>query len=231
MLYVAVDLTRRGYTAELELESLDTFATVFWNDEEILKTSNHFLSHKLLIPTSSIMPENALRLHFFPAEPIAKALEAEHGAAIAGSCNLGEPSRVYVRKMQACFRWDWGPELMTMGPDRPIRLHLFKNKFKEVVTRALVDETLERSLEVEFGLQGDGETQDLEISSKLLDAEGKVLKEGSGTPSTSVQWDLGRSVDLWWPNGSGEPVLYTFSAELRDQVSSISDASLVATRW
>lgn len=42
-------------------------------------------------------------LHFKSAKLIAKALEARHGRVRAGSTNLGDPSRVYVRKAQ----YDW----------------------------------------------------------------------------------------------------------------------------
>jgi beta-mannosidase len=42
-------------------------------------------------------------LHFKSAKLIAKELEAKFGKVRAGSVNLGDPSRVYVRKAQ----YDW----------------------------------------------------------------------------------------------------------------------------
>ena len=47
--------------------------------------------------------QNTLLLHFFPAGKIAYELEKKYGRVRAGSCNLGDPSRVYVRKAQ----YDW----------------------------------------------------------------------------------------------------------------------------
>lgn len=47
--------------------------------------------------------KNALLLHFHSAKLIAKKLEEKYGRVRAGSWNLGDPSRVYVRKAQ----YDW----------------------------------------------------------------------------------------------------------------------------
>ena len=47
--------------------------------------------------------DNNLLLHFKCAKEIALAEEGKYGRVRAGSCNLGHPSRVYVRKAQ----YDW----------------------------------------------------------------------------------------------------------------------------
>jgi len=47
--------------------------------------------------------ENTLFLHFKSAKALAKAEEAKYGKVRAGSTNLGDPSRVYVRKAQ--YNW------------------------------------------------------------------------------------------------------------------------------
>jgi hypothetical protein len=52
--------------------------------------------------------KNTLLLHFKSALLEAQALEAKYGRVRAGSCNLGDPNRVYVRKAQYGWRWDWG---------------------------------------------------------------------------------------------------------------------------
>ncbi|KAG9076747.1 hypothetical protein FS749_011427 [Ceratobasidium sp. UAMH 11750] len=69
----------------------------------------------LSLSSSAPQPKNALKqgkntllLHFKSALLEAKALESKYGRVRAGSCNLGDPSRVYVRKAQFGWRWDWG---------------------------------------------------------------------------------------------------------------------------
>jgi len=66
-----------------------------------------FQTHQLDVPVSSLKPENILLLHFKSAAAVARALEEKYGRVRAGSTNLGDPSRVYVRKAQYDWRWDW----------------------------------------------------------------------------------------------------------------------------
>lgn len=58
---------------------------------------------QIALGTSSLQSENSLLLHFRSAQIIAKELEAKYGRVRAGSTNLGDPSRVYVRKAQ--YNW------------------------------------------------------------------------------------------------------------------------------
>lgn len=53
--------------------------------------------------TATSLKQNTLLLHFKSAKKLAKAEEARYGKVRAGSTNLGDPSRVYVRKAQ----YDW----------------------------------------------------------------------------------------------------------------------------
>ena len=70
-----------------------------------------------------------------------------------------------IRKSQYHFRWDWGPELQCMGPDRPIHLHLYSSRIKDVQTCARVDEQLKKSLKVEIETEGREKAVRVELSS------------------------------------------------------------------
>jgi beta-mannosidase len=128
---------------------------------------------------------------------------------------------VYVRKMQACWRWDWGLELMTIGPDRPITLHLADAKFQEVFTKAIVEENMERKLKVDIQVQG--AAKDILGHCALIDPQsGKTIKEEEFSVSedfASLDWDLDSThVSLWWPNGQGEQKRYRFDCQLKTKV-------------
>lgn len=205
---------------------------------------SHSCLKQVTLTPGDLKAHNELLLRFSAAENVAKAREKEHGKVCtddmrlleadklipklpqvrAGSCNLGDPSRVYVRKMQACWRWDWGLELMTMGPDRPITLHLADVKFEEVHTKAIVEENLDRRLEVDISVKADTSTT-LSCHCALLDGEtGAVVKEETvslnGAKSITVDWAMDSDrVQLWWPNGSGEQKRYRFECTLKNGVS------------
>jgi len=59
--------------------------------------------HISLAGEDGLKTENNLLLHFKSAKALAKSEEAKYGKVRAGSTNLGDPSRVYVRKAQ----YDW----------------------------------------------------------------------------------------------------------------------------
>ncbi|KAJ7983162.1 glycoside hydrolase [Mycena polygramma] len=208
-------------SALLEFLGLDTVCDVYLNGEKILASDNMFQTHIVSLEPSSLKPQNTLFLHFKSALHLAKALEAEMGAFRAGSTNLGDPSRLYVRKAQYDWRWDWGPELMTCGPYRPITLKTYTVRLQEVQTHALLSDENAPSLKVDVTLQGAAHNTSLRIA--LSDANQTVIKS-QDVPSTTgaLSWDLAGLVEPWWPVGYGAQPLYTVSVSLFDATSQTS---------
>ncbi|QRV83983.1 beta-mannosidase [Ceratobasidium sp. AG-Ba] len=169
--------------------------------------------------------KNTLLLHFKSALLEAKALEAKYGRVRAGSCNLGDPSRVYVRKAQYGWRWDWGPELMTVGPYRPIYLHTFKTRITDLHAKASVSAvpSLSRSLELTPTLSGNAsDAVRMEIS--LESADGRVVRVEKFDHVSKVEWAFKEGeVALWWPVGYGQQPLYTVEVIVFDKFGSVLD--------
>ena len=107
---------------ELNFEGLDTYASVFLNDSLILKSNNAFRGFQVEIK-KLLKTENELRIVFETTskyEEIAKAKLPY---------SLPEGNRIFTRKAQFHYGWDWGPELNTSGIWRPITLTAW-NKLK-----------------------------------------------------------------------------------------------------
>ncbi|KAJ7688293.1 glycoside hydrolase superfamily [Mycena rosella] len=208
--------------ALLEFLGLDTLCDVYLNGEKILAADNMFQTHVVSLALSSLKPQNTLLLHFKSALLLAKELEAQMGVVRAGSTNLGDASRVYVRKAQYDWRWDWGPELMTCGPYRPITLKTYTARIEELQTHALLSDTNAPSLKVDVTLAG---TLDPALVASLRvvlsDTDNAVLKtqdvpvSGPAHPS-AVAWDLAGVAEPWWPVGYGAQRLYTVTTLLLD---------------
>ena len=93
-----------GRCLELVFEGLDTFATVYLNGEEVLRSSNMFLPAR--IPAgSSLKPPgetNELLVRFESACKIGTALEEQHGTKFS---RMRDRRRNHVRKAQVSFTW------------------------------------------------------------------------------------------------------------------------------
>ena len=75
------------------------------NGKKILYADNMFRTWSVSLSRDGLKDQdNVLLLHFTSAKKLAKELEAQHGRVRAGSTNLGDPSRVYVRKAQYGWR-------------------------------------------------------------------------------------------------------------------------------
>ncbi|EED80557.1 hypothetical protein POSPLDRAFT_128099 [Postia placenta Mad-698-R] len=220
--------------AELLLEGLDTVCDVYLNDTKVLTADNMFRSYSVAIQLSDLRVENVLLLHFKSAELAAKELEKRYGRVRAGSANLGDPSRVYLRKAQYGWRWDWGPELMTCGPYRPISLITYTARLSDVHPRVSVSSgpALLPSLKLNLTIAGRvSAAQAAHVVLKDTDG-GFVVREAHIPLSITeprdgdvvevtdiVSWDLDTVVELWWPVGYGKQKLYTLEVVLLGQQS------------
>ncbi|KAI8986300.1 glycoside hydrolase [Trametes punicea] len=193
----------------LIFEGLDTFCDVYLNRVKILSADNMFRTYAIPLTASDLTSgENVLLLHFRSAKLVAKALEQQYGRVRAGSTNLGDPSR--------------GPELMTCGPYRPIKLLSYQARIESINTHAMVSPApdLARALKVDLTLTGILSMVD---SAKVVlkNRHGAVLREGQVTPQYDqssgrqiqehagiVSWELKESVQLWWPVSYGSQELY-----------------------
>lgn len=110
---------------------------------------------------------------------------------------------------------------MTIGPDRPITLHLADARFQEVFTNAVVQENMDRKFKA--NIQVLNASTDMICYCALIDPQsGETIKEGEFVgklESADLDWDLDSArVDLWWPNGQGEQKRYRFDCQLKSEV-------------
>lgn len=135
----------------------------------------------------------------------------------------GVSSRCYVRKAQYGWGWDWGPIIMTVGPWKDILLEAYtaridSNRINIVLREPFDAPKLESTFEVL------GQAQGLKADVKLVDTEGRVVKEEHGVSLWKegeaavgrVTWSFSSGeVDIWWPVGHGAQPLYTLEVVLK----------------
>ena len=188
----------------LVAEGLDTYARISINGKIVARTQDMFVEHRIDVKRFLKRGMNVIEIGFDPPVARSKQLEKKHGALNVAL----EPHRVYVRKAQYSFGWDWGPKLTTSGIWRNIYLEAFSDtRIASVFARAKsctsrnatvkVDITLERCsrspIQLRVNIVGEG-----------FEHRRSFKVRGSGA-SMTVRIP---NPHLWWPNGYGDHPLY-----------------------
>ncbi len=98
------DFTQEDCLA-LCFDGLDTFATFWLNGRQIHRSDNMFVPYRIQIRSLLQAGENELLLSFESALRHGKEREVKYGKYAVWN---GDASRVYVRKAQYHYGWDWG---------------------------------------------------------------------------------------------------------------------------
>jgi beta-mannosidase len=205
---------------ELVAEGLDTFATLSVNGQTVGTTANMFMAHR--IPLNDLLRpgRNTIEIVFDSPTLRSQDLEREHGRLQVAL----EPHRVYARKAQYSFGWDWGPKLTTSGIWRPIRIDAHSGvRLSDPCVRVLAANPHEAEIEVEVSVEGwqqSAVTLDIHIGGIQESYSGRVT-EGKTIFRTRFI-----SPHLWWPNRYGEQPLYHAEFILREG-EAIVDATTV----
>jgi len=183
---------------------LDTYALIMINGRRAGVTSNMFVEHRLNVKRLLKEGKNTIEILFDSPVTRSKALEAKHGPLRVAL----EPHRVYVRKAQYSFSWDWGPKLTTSGIWRAIALQAYSGgrlarPFARVVSLNRREAVVELTAEIE-------RAGDTHLSMRVTVAgEGLFIED-----VMHLRGNRGRcriripDPKLWWPNGMGDQPMY-----------------------
>ena len=207
----------------LIFDGLDTIVTVFLNGEKILESTNMHISHRIDITShikSSSSTDHVLELKFKNAPEYAKSEMKRIGyRGDPKKISFGGPERLFVRKAQYHWGWDWGPALNTSGPWKDIWLETFeenKGRIEEFIVRQQVAEDLKSAvLYVSGTIDGGAENVVIQLTNpdqtKLLETTVAVQ---NGVFKSDVKIE---NPELWFPFTYGGQPLYTVRAVIPDQ--------------
>lgn len=190
---------------DLVFEGLDTYCSVWLNGLPLFSTDNMFVPRRVAVRDRLRTGRNELMLRFDPA--LARAREQE---AALGRRQLwnGDSARLYARKAQYHFGWDWGPELLTCGPWKPVRRHGWQVRIDDVACRTQVDLAAgTAAVQVRTGLAG--AAAGLQVELELLDPQGRRVAQATHPAEAGSATLAVPEAQLWWPRGMGGQPLYT----------------------
>ena len=193
-------------SARLAIEGIDGFADIYLNGEHLLRVENAFRRYDVLV-TKKLKKgeENKLDIVFTPIDEVLGPRDDESSG--------WKLRKVYMRKPQYNFGWDWALSLPGLGVFGFVKIEY---DFTREIIDYLVKGDISGRIDFEF-----------EVSPKAYEDKYtiKVEVDGHGeSESFEINRDRYRTYGhvqlknpkLWWPNGYGEQPLYTITAKIID---------------
>lgn len=202
--------------SELYFAGLDTYATIWLNGTQILLSDNMFVPYRVRVEHLLKAGKNELRILFASAMRTGKELEAKYGELVLWN---GDASRLYVRKAQYHYGWDWGPTFMTAGLWRPAQLETFSARIDDLHCPSAVSDDLQTAtLPVHVTLAGAQEKlpEGLTLRVTVYSPEHQIV-DSATLPVTAHELHHTFTIKdptLWWPLGYGEQPRYTVEASI-----------------
>jgi beta-mannosidase len=199
----------------LVFHGLDTFATVWLNGEELGRHQNMFREATFEVGDRVRPGKNSIAILFDrPLEHVGEEHPDQWGR---------NPERVFMRKAQFGFGWDWGPRLPTVGIWRPVELRRERRSTIEGVHfHALEIDPKGEKAAVAVRIEADRFAAegplDVQVALTAPDgsaaAESSFVLDGEGSDVAATAYLSVENPRLWWTHDLGEPVLYDLKVDL-----------------
>lgn len=208
----AEDLKKKVY---LKFYGVDTFSEVYLNGIMLGRTENMFLLYEYDLRGVVREGENVLRIAM--QSPIRRLRSRKNDKYIC----VFEKDRLFWRKAQCHYGWDWAPEVAGYGIYEPVHLIVRDNFIIEDVTvRTRLNGEITVFAELGYNVFSDYK----QFAGKDF-LELSVSEYGRGTEVARRTFEINRKKNLinitvpepklWWPNTYGAPDLYELQLILR----------------
>ncbi|MEH7302188.1 beta-mannosidase [Neobacillus drentensis] len=198
-----------GDRYELIFDGLDTFATVYLNGVEIGSTENMFISHTFEVARELKRGKNVLAVRFDPITVHVKDKVQYYWSGFS-------KKRIWTRKAQSHYGWDWGPRLVAAGIWKDVRLEKRSTaKLDHVFARTTSVDADKATIEVDVDITSYTREKEFEVLISLNDGEEPItttkVKIERKKASAVLEVD---NPKLWWTHDIGTPYLYQLKVEL-----------------
>ena len=202
---------------DLVFTGLDTFATVSLGGVELGRTANMHRSYRFDVGAALRDGRGELSVVF------ASALdEAERASAALGDRPHVNPHPYNaVRRMACGFGWDWGPDLVTAGIWRAVRLERWHTARLASVRPLVTVEDGTGMVRVHVDLERAASGTPLVVTATV---DGRDIRHDVPAGETTAVLELAvPEPRLWWPRGYGEPARYPLEVALGDASGRVLD--------
>ncbi len=207
---------------QLRFEGLDTYAEVRLNGQVILETDNAFRRWEVDV-SPLIKSINNLRITFNNHHDIENTRKkTELFIPPADDMSDDKQRRVYTRRPQYQYGWDWAPRLITPGIWRQaILVSWDKAKIKQSAVELIELNDNTAQLEVSLSLEQTALaniTADVFVNGALFAS--KVLN--ANEVNNIIPFQI-INPKKWWPHNIGEPYLYDICVQINHKSSLVDE--------
>lgn len=186
----------------LVFEGLDTYCDIFLNGEKLGHAENMFLPHRFFTGDFLKKGKNELKVIFYSPVKMVENREKREGAF--------STERLYSRRMQCTYGWDWVERFVTCGIDRPV--YLTSDTDFGVEELYIYTESVD-SYGAAVAIRGSYKNHEKGslVKLEILSPEGGSVYENERYVNNK---EFAESITipqpcLWYPSGYGEQPLYT----------------------
>lgn len=189
---------------ELQFDGLDTYAKVYLNNVLVLEADNMFRSWKIDAKKQLKAGKNKLYILFESAVKKGKEEAKKLSYTLPGD------EKVFTRKAQYQYGWDWGPRFVTAGIWKGVKLNFWNTAEISNVkyTQNLLNDSqaiLNFSTTVNCSKAG--------LYHLIINDKKQSYSLRKGQNKLELSYEI-KKPKRWWSNGLGEAHLYPFAISL-----------------
>jgi beta-mannosidase len=206
----------KNQNIDIIFEGLDTYATIYLNGILLLETDNMFRTWNKSVKDKLQIGENHIKINFKSATNFGKEEAKKLPYTLPGD------EKVFTRKAQYHFGWDWGPRFVTCGIYKPIKLHFWNAAKMENVKYSQIELNDSKAI-LEFTTEVNvSEVQSIALQ---INEKAKTFHLKKGKNKIKMQYEIAKP-KLWWCNGLGEANLYPFQINISKKKKIIDSQKL-----
>ncbi|WFS02550.1 beta-mannosidase [Rhizobium tumorigenes] len=203
----------------LDIESLDTVATISINDTVVLEADNCFRRYRPDVSKALRPGKNTLSIVLHSSIAVGAALQEKQPFYIPyhpGNSPIANGNM--LRKPQSHFGWDWNIAIAPLGLYGTVALRRLETaRIESVTTRQMHNDDGTVDLLVTAALFAGRQG----VAQLYFELDGERVRLDCGVVAGETAITHVFHIDeprLWWPAGSGEPALYRLSVETGNEV-------------
>lgn len=219
-------ITEEDYSYEniaLVAKGIDTFADIYINGTHLCYTENMFLEYRPDMKHLVHVGENTIQVHMHSTTQKMSEINTD------GYFGIFNIPRLFIRKSQCQFGWDWAPNMCAYGIWEDLYVSCeHRHRIDYVNYEAYINGDVTLFAELNYCtvptidyygkcIEGTAEpAKGDKLLYTVLDCHGKILDQAEGKV-TGYRNFINLHIDqpaLWWPAGYGEQPLYTYSVVL-----------------